>query len=113
MGFLFDLFCTVPEPDDDGTFRQRRPELNTLYDVFINVRDDEREHWKTLCNLVQYDTMKGVGQKVISTEPAPPALEAAALSARGSESPAISGTHVLHGRLVGGWLCSPRTTRER
>ena len=49
--FLFDLFCTVPEPADDGTFRERRPKLETLYDVFVNIRDDEREHWKTLvCN---------------------------------------------------------------
>ena len=64
-----------------------RPKLETLYDVFVNVRsksavigrgfvdlllttyyylllltpilpqvrNDEREHWKTLCNLVQFD----------------------------------------------------------
>lgn len=58
--FLFDLFCTVPECDDTGeNFSQSRPKLTNLYDVFVNVRNDEREHWKTLCNLVQFDDMKG------------------------------------------------------
>lgn len=57
--FLFDLFCTVPEADDEGQFSKRRPRLTNLYDVFVNVRNDEREHWKTLCNLVQFDDMKG------------------------------------------------------
>jgi len=57
--FLFDSFCTVPELDEDGQFSKRRPQLNSLYDVFVNVRNDEREHWKTLCNLVQFDDMKG------------------------------------------------------
>ncbi|GMH61113.1 hypothetical protein TrLO_g14689 [Triparma laevis f. longispina] len=57
--FLFDLFCTVPEADDEGQFSKRRPKLNSLYDVFVNVRNDEREHWKTLCNLVQYEDMQG------------------------------------------------------
>ncbi|GMI21476.1 hypothetical protein TrCOL_g3136 [Triparma columacea] len=58
--FLFDLFCTVPECDDTGErFSQSRPKLTNLYDVFVNVRNDEREHWKTLCNLVQFDDMKG------------------------------------------------------
>ena len=70
-----DQFCTVKEPDEDGQYSERRPVLNSLYDVFVNVRNDEREHWKTLCNLVQYDDMQGVGGKVISTEPMPPAIE--------------------------------------
>ena len=26
-------------------FYQRRPQLDSLYDVFVNVRDDEKEHW--------------------------------------------------------------------
>jgi ubiquinol oxidase len=68
--FLFDLFCTVKDKDDQGNFSTRRPVLNTLYDVFVNVRDDEKEHWKTLCNLVQYDDMQGVeNSKVQPTEP--------------------------------------------
>lgn len=70
--FLFDLFCTVKDKDDDGNFSNRRPKLETLYDVFCNVRDDEKEHWKTLCNLVQYGDMQGVqNSKVIGTKAKP------------------------------------------
>jgi hypothetical protein len=37
--FLFDLFCTVKEPGDmAGRFCETRPKLETLYDVFVNVR---------------------------------------------------------------------------
>lgn len=73
--FLFDLFCTVKNKDEEGTYSQRRPELSSLYDVFINIRDDEREHWKTLCNLVQYDDMNAVdATEVHSTTPVPAAL---------------------------------------
>ena len=61
--FLFDLFCTVKDLDEEGNFSARRPKLESLYDVFVNVRNDEKEHWKTLCNLVQYDDMQGVENK--------------------------------------------------
>lgn len=70
--FLFDLFCTVKDRDEDGNFSTRRPKLESLYDVFVNVRDDEKEHWKTLCNLVQYDDMQGIENKFVqSTKPMP------------------------------------------
>lgn len=70
--FLFDLFCTVKNKDDDGNFSTRRPKLESLYDVFVNVRDDEKEHWKTLCNLVQYGDMQGVeATSVVSTKSKP------------------------------------------
>jgi len=70
--FLFDLFCTVKDLDDDGDFSARRPKLESLYDVFVNIRDDEREHWKTLCNLVQYGDMQGVENKAVKgTQPLP------------------------------------------
>jgi ubiquinol oxidase len=46
--FLFDLFCTVKDVDEQGNFSARRPKLESLYDVFVNVRNDEKEHWKTL-----------------------------------------------------------------
>lgn len=73
--FLFDLFCTVKEPGEaEGEFSARRPTLNSLYDVFVNIRNDEKEHWKTLCNLVQFDDMQGYGGLVRGTEPAPPEL---------------------------------------
>lgn len=65
--YLFDKFCTVKDKDDDGGFSTRRPNLETLYDVFVNVRDDEKEHWKTLCNLVQYDDMQGVENKMVQS----------------------------------------------
>ena len=68
--FLFDLFCTVKDKDTDGKYSERRPELKSLYDVFINIRDDEREHWKTLCNLVQFNDMNAVdASEVHSTRP--------------------------------------------
>jgi ubiquinol oxidase len=70
--FLFDLFCTVKDRDEDGNFSARRPQLDSLYDVFVNVRDDEKEHWKTLCNLVQFGDMQGVENSLVKgTEPAP------------------------------------------
>jgi ubiquinol oxidase len=65
--FLFDLFCTVKNKDENGDFSARRPQLETLYDVFVNVRDDEKEHWKTLCNLVQYGDMQGVENKFVQS----------------------------------------------
>ena len=50
--------------DEDLSHRRRdgnRPhELSTLYDVFRNVRDDEKEHWMALCNLVQHDDIVAV-----------------------------------------------------
>lgn len=59
--------------------RQRRPkQLETLYDVFCNVRDDEKEHWKTLCNLVQFNDMNAVdAARVASTRPAAEAVASA------------------------------------
>jgi len=76
--FLFDLFCTVKEPEENPFTLASRPTLESLYDVFVNVRNDEREHWKTLCNLVQFEDMAGLGGKVISTKAAPPQLAGAA-----------------------------------
>lgn len=70
--YMFDQFCTVKEEDSDadGMFSARRPKLETLYDVFVNVRDDEREHWKTLCNLVQFGDMQAIpAEYVESTKP--------------------------------------------
>lgn len=79
--FLFEQFCTVKQNDDSNgaaansssvplAARPRRPRLNSLYDVFVNVRDDEKEHWQTLCNLVQYNDMNAVdATRVKSTAP--------------------------------------------
>jgi ubiquinol oxidase len=76
--FLFELFCTVKSRSlqaSDGTTnlytnRVRPLQLNNLYDVFCNIREDEHEHWKTLCNLVQFNDMNAVdATEVKSTEP--------------------------------------------
>mmetsp|Transcript_6102 Transcript_6102/g.15219 ORF Transcript_6102/g.15219 Transcript_6102/m.15219 type:complete len:100 (-) Transcript_6102:86-385(-) len=95
---MFDLFCTVqdqasssssssserqlpqssPTPEQQSeammslmTKQRRSRTLESLYDVFRNIRDDEKEHWKTLCNLVQYNDMNAVcASEVESTQPA-------------------------------------------
>ena len=82
--FLFDLFCTVKEPEGEPFTFESRPSLESLYDVFVNVRNDEREHWKTLCNLVQFEDMKGVGGIVASTKAAAQELAATAPASGGS-----------------------------
>lgn len=77
--FLRALFCTATQPDADVRGRRAPKQLQSLYDVLVSVRDDEKEHWMTLCNLVQYDDLKGVGSAVMSTEATPhelPATEA-------------------------------------
>mmetsp|Transcript_14274 Transcript_14274/g.34331 ORF Transcript_14274/g.34331 Transcript_14274/m.34331 type:complete len:378 (-) Transcript_14274:438-1571(-) len=45
--FLFDEFQTgAPMSKSDSA--PRRPKIDTLYDVFVNVRNDEAEHMKTM-----------------------------------------------------------------
>jgi ubiquinol oxidase len=50
--YLFDEFQTVVKP---GT---RRPPTNNLYDVFVNIRDDEQEHVKTMVACQQPNARK-------------------------------------------------------
>ncbi|GAB4367235.1 MAG: alternative oxidase [Elainellaceae cyanobacterium] len=40
--YMFDEFQTARTPEE------RRPVVNNLYDVFVNIRDDEMEHVKTM-----------------------------------------------------------------
>ncbi|KAL5578731.1 hypothetical protein UlMin_011173 [Ulmus minor] len=40
--YLFDEFQTARAPNT------RRPKIDNLYDVFLNIRDDEAEHCKTM-----------------------------------------------------------------
>ncbi|KAA8520160.1 hypothetical protein F0562_014416 [Nyssa sinensis] len=40
--YLFDEFQTARAPNT------RRPKIENLYDVFVNIRDDEAEHCKTM-----------------------------------------------------------------
>lgn len=95
--FLFDLFCTVKDkkvnPDGGQVFdSKRRPKLESLYDVFVNIRDDEKEHWKTLCNLVQYDDMNAIdASDVRSTKPVP----ANAIAASSSDSSSSTTSSVV------------------
>jgi len=78
---VFEAFCAVSKNPTSATAKSNgnhsdsprslnRPhELHTLYDVFRNVRDDEREHWMALCNLVQYDDLSAVDEaRVESTK---------------------------------------------
>ena len=63
--YLQDLCRTVIDAaatttSDESLLSRPKPILNSLYDVFVCVRDDEKEHWKTLCQLVQYDHMTAV-----------------------------------------------------
>ena len=70
--YLFDSFCAVAKsPSTQSTSndqfiiprRDNGPrEMNSLYDVFMNIRDDEREHWMSLCNIVQYGEMDAVDE---------------------------------------------------
>jgi ubiquinol oxidase len=65
---LFETFCAVAKCQEGdskilSSRKDNRPhELHTLYDVFRNIRDDEKEHWMALCNLVQYDDIGGVDE---------------------------------------------------
>ena len=45
--FYFDEFQTS-NYTQNGVKILRRPTVNTLFDVFINIRDDEGEHVKTM-----------------------------------------------------------------
>uniref|UniRef100_A0A7S4BIR9 Alternative oxidase n=2 Tax=Chrysotila carterae TaxID=13221 RepID=A0A7S4BIR9_CHRCT len=63
----------LPNSEDQGeTTGRGRPPMQSLYDVFVNVRDDEAEHWQTLCSLVQYDSLPSTPElKLEATKPAP------------------------------------------
>lgn len=47
--YMFDEFQTGQLPE------HRRPSVNNLYDVFVNIRDDEQEHVKTMVACQQTD----------------------------------------------------------
>lgn len=42
--YMFESFMTTQAQID----KPRQPECNTLYDVFVNIRDDEIEHRATM-----------------------------------------------------------------
>ena len=56
--YLFDDMHTCKEPLNDGTDEptvRRRPKMETLYDTFMAIRDDEAEHVKTMIHLQKQD----------------------------------------------------------
>jgi len=50
--FLYNLMYTA-SGEKEGVVFEGQPRLQNLYDVFVCVRNDEKSHWETLCNLVQ------------------------------------------------------------
>jgi ubiquinol oxidase len=50
--YMFDEFQTNAKPET------RRPKVDNLYDVFVNIRDDESEHVKTMMFCQQRDAAK-------------------------------------------------------
>ena len=84
--------ATTAEPaavDDPGDAEAcpRRPKLASLYDVFVCVRNDEREHWESLCTLVQRgELLGGDVDGLRSTVPLPPPPAAV-----GSDALALAG----------------------
>ena len=51
--YLFDLDSSMVRGNDPP----RRPPVDSLYDVFLNIRDDEWEHVKTMVACQDYDTL--------------------------------------------------------
>ncbi len=45
--YMFDEFHTTTPTE------RRRPKIESLYDVFVNVRNDEREHFLTMARCQQ------------------------------------------------------------
>ncbi|XP_068641957.1 ubiquinol oxidase 4, chloroplastic/chromoplastic [Aristolochia californica] len=50
--YLFDEFQTARVPNT------RRPKIENLYDVFVNIRDDEAEHCKTMKACQDHGTLR-------------------------------------------------------
>jgi len=48
--YLFDAFHTAAP----GRQEVRRPQVTTLYDTFVNIRDDEQQHASTMQSLVDF-----------------------------------------------------------
>jgi ubiquinol oxidase len=73
---FFPLFCTTGTNCPGSKSTPPRLQLHSLYDVFVCVRNDEKEHWKTLCNLVQYDHMSADSHFAAPIERTKPATAA-------------------------------------
>jgi len=56
--------------DPAGTYDVRRPPVDTLYDVFVNILEDEWEHVKTMVVCQDYETLEGFARKFGGTSDA-------------------------------------------
>ena len=65
----------------EGEGCPRRPKLGSLYDVFVCVRNDEAEHWASLCHLAQRGELGPEGERATSTRARPLPEAAAAATA--------------------------------
>jgi len=62
--YLFDSFHTAVAHTQA---QRRRPQINNLYDTFLNIRDDEKEHASTMQSLVTHGR--------VSPPPRPPPID--------------------------------------
>ncbi|KAK9834268.1 hypothetical protein WJX81_001729 [Elliptochloris bilobata] len=60
--YLFDELQTT------GTDPKRRPSCNSLYDVFRNIADDEREHVKTMTACRDYSIVDDLARKKLTSK---------------------------------------------
>lgn len=63
--YMFDAFqsSVVLSDNKESTVPRRRPKIETLYDVFCNIRDDEAEHAETMQKLQLDVTLASRGKK--------------------------------------------------
>lgn len=66
-----DQFHVKDDGKERGFSSRGNAKLESLYDVFVNVRDDEKEHWAALCNLVQYGEINGSSFSSVKSTPQP------------------------------------------
>jgi ubiquinol oxidase len=61
--YMFDAFQTDVKPEI------RRPVINTLYDTFVAIRDDEGEHVKTMVSMQDEAALKNGLPTVLTVIP--------------------------------------------
>ena len=62
---LFSAYCQFDDKDSQGINFFNKLKFENLYDVFETVRNDEKEHWKIMCNLVQHGDVRGIKNQTI------------------------------------------------
>lgn len=75
--YMFDEFQTAPRPEE------RRPQVDTLYDVFVAIRDDEMEHVKTMVACQQPDAQQELlSPHTAAVAPSLPPVDETAIKAK-------------------------------